>query len=384
MLRVAIIGWNGRFNVGDDAMTCSLIKLINEQNKKVHFFIFSDKRGVSVFERCNTNGVFSMVPYFNTLNNIRGFSNIINKLYLFPKYLKNIDILIFGGGAIFKNYKICNAKIKLIDYVSKHNPNVLIHGYSLTIGPYNSKNYNYCKKLISKFDTLSVRDSRSESIVRSFKGEDNCYRTYDFAMILPDLLKINRSTPDNDTIGISLRSGHVDNKLIESIGSIVSSCIINDKNLNVYIFVFCMYDKQNDLFDANNLLEKIKKTLAAKGRYIDRIKIINYNMDLSNFLESVERCSIIVAERLHAAVLGCSLNKPLIMLSYSQKCIDFAIEINLDRKYIFDINRIDYIEFSNSFNNCMRLYKNGRVNWHVDKNIVNNNIRQTFSRQFSL
>jgi polysaccharide pyruvyl transferase WcaK-like protein len=132
-------------------------------------------------------------------------------------------------------------------------------------------------------------------------------------------------------LGIALRRGYESDAFLGSLVTVINNWLSENRDNSVTLFNFCTFDsvKQDD----RPLSLKLKGKLAAE--YCSRTDVIDYRGNLIEFSDSLLGCALLISVRLHASVLAYTLNIPFVMISYDEKCLDFAREISLKRQYLF-------------------------------------------------
>jgi len=67
--------------------------------------------------------------------------------------------------------------------------------------------------------------------------------------------------------------------------------------------------------------------------------------DLDRFLAELEKCDLLIGERLHAVVLAAALEIPFISIAYKPKCFDFVNSIGFDH-CLLDSNKVSSSEIT--------------------------------------
>src|SRR6478672_12742793 len=162
MRQIGIIGWNGNFNVGDDAMTSVIVKYFVQSGVGNRFHFFSDQNSLANYTSEDKITEIKGIPlygFFRKIPFIRSF--VIH--YIFPLLFSgNKKILLFGGGSFIHRSKLSILYLRIIRYVRKKNPDVLIGAIGISIGPFkNEKEEKAAKACLEQMNFLSVRDQRS-------------------------------------------------------------------------------------------------------------------------------------------------------------------------------------------------------------------------------
>jgi polysaccharide pyruvyl transferase WcaK-like protein len=76
-------------------------------------------------------------------------------------------------------------------------------------------------------------------------------------------------------------------------------------------------------------LEVCRSFSGLRGRC--QILLVPCHESLEDFLRAASACQLVVAEKLHAGVLACMARRPVVMLAYRPKCLDFLAFMGLER-----------------------------------------------------
>ena len=118
-MKIYILGWYGKKNLGDDLMLSALIKKITLIYKKPKIFVQADKNW------CQKNKIINYrlqgLPLFSLISNFPIIRTICNRIFYDWFIAKNkIDLIIFGGGSTLKYNKVIkNFYITAINHWTK-------------------------------------------------------------------------------------------------------------------------------------------------------------------------------------------------------------------------------------------------------------------------
>lgn len=284
----------------------------------------------------------------------KAYSNIINlklvsdvnEIYKFHSEVK-LQVLI--GGSLFMQprneddiYFKCqkNKKYRYFEDV----PFVIT---GANFGPFNNdKHYILHKEWFSTIEHISFRDRYSQQL---FKDLNN-------VSYAPDLL-FGCSLPKPEQkhkIGISCifdnhRTGLPDyneNKYINFLADICNNYINN--KYSVSLFSFCNMQEDNEA------AKKILKNINNK----DQVDIIEYNGDISFFLNCFLSCEFIVGTRFHSIVLALNAEIPVFPIIYNLKSQNLLNDLKFSGHSI-PIEKCDSIDFNYvDYNRKINMFKN--------------------------
>ena len=72
----------------------------------------------------------------------------------------------------------------------------------------------------------------------------------------------------------------------------------------------------------------------------DKVKIINYEDNISSFLKQWHKNKYVICTRFHASILALKYNQNFISIGYSDKTKNFLKNIDKNIK-VYDINKLD-------------------------------------------
>ena len=333
-MRVAILGWLGKGNYGDDLMALQIVKEINSQYKNTEITFFADHKSLPkcLLELGSGISIFNHIEKFPFI----GAYLLLGLLYYNVSRYGKIDIFILGGGSILKNSKTIMFYIKLMSMLKNHNPNCLFLGYSLSIGPFDGRSSkDYCRNLLPFFNALDVRDSASIKFIRnSGLSKHNISITqskdYGFKYVIEFLNGLpgkerHKLSTNKIIIGISLRAG----TFVDSQYRLVKWLSLLPKGSFLIRFIAMSNNKKFD-----DLL--FAKRMAKKVGILQNSEFFEYNNQPDVTIDSVRQCDYFLAIRLHAAITSVACGIFTYYMPYEKKVSDFAIQN--DGRYIRKID----------------------------------------------
>jgi polysaccharide pyruvyl transferase WcaK-like protein len=256
------------------------------------------------------------------------------------------DFLVLGGGTHFHDDYTQERYSKHVLYLFKILALSIcffllkkkVHFVGMGFGPFNRKSI----KIITKFCLLfvnhvTVRDEESKRRlgllgipIKKIKSR------FDLAALNPLFAKKTNYKKSN-TLGISLTSLSFsgmdngdyfwDNTVIPDLFSLYSN-----SNINIYIFVFRVGNKESDLLLSTRLYEK----LCSFDTH--RVKLITpENQEI--FISLVNICEFFVATRYHSAVSAYLLGCRILTIPYHAKLTDFSRLVGLSQASICDTSK---------------------------------------------
>lgn len=340
-MKVGLVGWNGMMNVGDDAMTAVIIRKLTQiygTGIEFHFYNSIDKKmPLYINDKISYKGL----PFFDQINKVKGLRKIFANCYYPFKFKKSKNLILIGGGSIIHSTSSSNAKLKVVQAAKKANSDVTIGAIGVSIGPFkNDREFESSKRFLKSLDFVVVRDTRSFKVLQQMNLEIDQYKAPDLAFILPKLADLNISKRNNEhkVLGISLRTGHLDDDRYFRYVSIIKYWLSLSQNNKVKLFNFSELPAQND-----HKHSKFLKELLDEKNLRDRVDFFRYSLNPLDYYQEIMNCQVMVCMRLHAAIIGYSVKTPVLIDSYHQKCKDLADELQISSSLIGedDISEIE-------------------------------------------
>ena len=331
-MKIFLIGWHGKYNIGDDIMldiiSWGAYKYWNV--KKIYVLASPSCLNDNESGRAKVIGIV-------TRNRIQ---NYINKAIAVIKS----DALVFGGGSIYHAVNSCRWKYfytKLFKLIHRKGR---VGSIGVSVGPFKEvEEVNWCKKLLKEFNFLIVRDKKSFELANKMLLPYEVQIGFDLSVLY--FLSHNTytlSTAKNEQVNIGFSILNYDkfkgeeysfdisrNKKIKEV---IKTLVNKDLTIKIRLFVLCKDKTFGDEEPANEIYQEINDINKSQ------IEIIKYVGDPKSIIYSMSECNVIISMRLHGSVLAYLLNKPLLMISYHNKCLDFAEYVGMEKKYILDRN----------------------------------------------
>jgi len=342
---IGIVGWNGKHNFGDDVMLAVLINVLSKiVSDDLEFKVWADKKLMPSYSGIlNVEPNIKSIPKLDLIMNIPLIRRYITSLFLYPMFFRNIDALIIGGGKLFVSTIGCKNFLKLIGLARRRNPGLRVVGYGLSVGPFNSDSHRDAfKTLADNIDYLLLRDVRSyETVCKLVADKSKVMHAADPALyygkLYPHDSEKTRSPCRSGVLGISLRRGFESKSFLTSIVSLAQKWMNRDSSNRIVFFNFCTLKstKHNDAPLSRQVVEMFSLS------YRNRISTVSYSGDLRVFSDEFSSCEYVIAVRLHAAVMSYVFNTPFVLISYDEKCTDFANEIGLSERASINYESIE-------------------------------------------
>ena len=197
--------------------------------------------------------------------------------------------------------------------------------YAQGIGPINSKVGQILTKFaLKKAEKISVRDQKSQELLKSWGIESELVKDPIFELELPQ----NNS---KGTVGVQLRKFEgVNDNFLEKLADEIAKRF-SDKKIEVISL--------QDSIDTE-VCEEFAQKLKTKG--LNNVEVLK-ELSLNDVFETISNLEYLIAMRFHANVVGIKSGVKTLAINYDPKVEKLAQEYNLP--YI----NLDYKDFSEQF-----------------------------------
>lgn len=326
---ISLIGWNGKRNVGDDAMTAVMINYILQNLQPQATFKLLADDGCLAHYTANSGSVKGFAAY-NRFQQIPYLRRWLNPLLFDRRLAKASPILLVGGGSIFHSVFRSQRLAKVVAATQRSHPKTCIGALGVSLGPFKSDaETQACKQVLRQLDFIAVRDQRSWEVFQSFKIETPAVRSMDIALLLPELLpKFPAKISTAPTVGVALRQGHTPPEMMAALVSSLNE--LQAANGEVVV----------ELLNFSDVDEASSAQLRSQLNATDRVRLYPYMDHPEEMYQRLSECDLVLASRLHAAVISYSVGTAFGVLAYHQKCVDFAQEVGLDEDWVMSVKTL--------------------------------------------
>ena len=306
-------------NLGDDLFVSILLNRYNEK-----FYTYTKNDFANIFT--------DKLKIYN--KKIYKLINVVLKVITLKRFgieeffERKSDISVLLGGSMFIEKK----NERPIFSLSK--PYYIIGS---NFGPYLTN--RYYKKFHSVFDNAEDVCFREKYSKDLFTDLNNIRYAADIVFTL-DTSKVNIT--NNKKVVISVidcgrkLSAEINEKYENKMIDLIKFLI--DKGYNVCLMSYCKAEK--DEIAIESILSKIKSKSILK-----KISTYYYNGNITEALNIMGDCQIVVGARFHANIIGMILGKTVIPLAYSDKTLNVFNDMKFNGK-IFDLRNIDEFDIS--------------------------------------
>mgnify|MGYP002278756703 CR=1 FL=1 len=326
-----VIGYHGHRNFGDDIflkITCRWLR----QSMGVGACFVSEKKGTVTRTLAGVN----LIPFFNPYSRISRFM----WLPILLRTMKS-DFMVFSAGSIFtiQPFSLMHSTLWLLKLLRGHKLQIMAVGVS--IGPFTSKRDEYwCARSLALMDYVLLRDNQSKQRVDAMHQDIHSILSYDLALSWGDALPYPEKKEKLFVIGLAITVRGFGSCLEEHsrnckvITRALASILKQFNQLKLRIFSVCSDPVDGD----QHISHHIRNQLSEWG---DRIETVVYDGDdIDGMLESMGKCSLMIASRMHAGVVAMLASIPVYQISYAEKIRNFFVHSGLSTIYLYDHSEV--------------------------------------------
>lgn len=357
--QILVLGNYQNQNLGDEAIGLGLKKIFSDSVpypldvKLERFNIALSRSNVNLLQLAKDNiksykvgkllqrfyYYMRLTPLFRILREIIFFTFINYKHWLKSYHLiRSSDVTVIGGGNLMMDLGYVNPVSFFIYTLFARILHKKIFISAIGCGPvsnsFSKVIFSWC---LSQSDCISVRDTYSYRVLNSFCTDQiiqNVHLTADPAIVLdasdipPGRPNIDENLPEQITIGISTLSyqdpryypqGNLD-RYRNYINRI--SILADELSLRLSASIILFPTNINaDLATASDIFAQIERPAEAR--------IANIT-SLQDLMDTIGETDLILATRLHSAILAIGRGKPVIGFAYQEKMNSFFELMNLE------------------------------------------------------
>ncbi|SFC38890.1 Polysaccharide pyruvyl transferase family protein WcaK [Parapedobacter composti] len=319
-MKIFIVGMPGSANLGDDLISQILVKqLVDRFNPSiigiltgecpVHYDIKGTK--IEIFKRPNK----------------RSFSNFFVRLRSIKAFLKDVDLLVIGGGGLLQDTHYSFTVHKYLRYIKYAKKRVALMG--IGVGPLKFRlNKIYLKIILNSPKlTIQVRDVDSLNLLRSIGVKSPIHLSTDIVegSPLPAFFNKDSYVATNEKIlGCSIRKWPDIN--LHSLTEYIVRLVSQESIGKIKFFVFEHQNQSPEekeyaeiLINEINNLRDIKCELYVYGE-----------MDHKLFYENLTTVTFAIASRFHANIIWQKIGIPVVPIVYAPKVSSLYQKYNHD------------------------------------------------------
>ena len=302
-MKYIVSGYIGFDNFGDEAIAHVLSEKLKKDGAEKVTLISSNPEKTKVLYKVDSCPMLKFLPA-----------------------LIGSDVLVSGGGSLLQDVTSLKSLIYyLIVIYSALFLRKKVWIYAQGIGPINSKVGQILTKFaLKKAEKISVRDQKSQELLKSWGIESELVKDPIFELELPQ----NNS---KGTVGVQLRKFEgVNDNFLEKLTDEIAKRF-SDKKIEVISL--------QDSIDTE-VCEEFAQKLKTKG--LNNVEVLK-ELSLNDVFETISNLEYLIAMRFHANVVGIKSGVKTLAINYDPKVEKLAQEYNLP--YI----NLDYKDFSEQF-----------------------------------
>ena len=346
-IKIGIVGNYGNNNNGDEAILAGILNQIKSIDRNCDITIFSNTPSDTI-ERYNVKAKKFKYKKGNTL------SSIIYTLVRVYRNIKEIDLLIIGGGQLLMDlYSRGPLFYAMYSILGKLAGKTVIY-HAVGAGPISTKRGKFFIGLgLRNATSISVRDIESKNLLDGKYGiGDKLILASDPAFFLE--IQESKKKQTNKTIGFTTLPyfngvywpGEDMDKYNRYIGVLQDTIEMILDNSDYTIILFST-SYPADTISSTDLYNRIKSK--NKNRLINRTD----HLQPKGLLETINECDLIIGTRLHSLILAVVGEKPIIGIEYQLKVRSFMERVGLEDK-CFKIDTMEAKEIYNSITTIMK------------------------------
>lgn len=317
--KAALIGYYGAGNLGDELMLMCFTEWLARQGiEAVPLSADADKvrqlHGTAAIQNYPMLGQFSWMEAL-----VRG------KAFGTLKAIFESDLVIVGGGDVFRDalgWRGFSYQIeKLFVGLLSRKPVFLLNvGISRPLTWYGRQVLAW---LLPRCTHIVVREQRSMELCRALGAAKRASLLPDIVLNLADFFpaaKVGRRA--ENAILVALHGTPniygqflMTDRRLRALAGVLDS-IIEEHDASIHFFPFQLLESNGDV--------KINQELQTRMRHRERTKLLDWTIDCAELARRFSRCRLVIAMRLHAAVLSVAFQRPCVLLPYDEKVAAFG------------------------------------------------------------
>ncbi|HWO77556.1 MAG TPA: polysaccharide pyruvyl transferase family protein [Bacillus sp. (in: firmicutes)] len=343
-MKIAIVGNYGNNNNGDEAILLGILTQLTENfNVSVNDIIVFSNNPKQTEERY---GVKSYPLYYKTHSVLRTSIQTVRKAY---EYLKDVDVVIIGGGGILMDlYKREAPLFGSYGIVGRRRgAHVIVYGCGA--GPVNSYiGRTFLRRLAKASHSISVRDPKSKVLLQSIGINKTIETIGDPAFNLASPYK-HTPTKAIQKIGVTAVPYYskeywpqTDEKVYKSYIHMMARNLDQCIRENQVEVTFFSTKYPQDVQVSVDIVKEMKEK--------ESVQIIEENLSPADIMRVSSQQDVVIGTRLHSLILALNAETPVIGVSYHEKVESFMEMIGLGNN-CFSIDALE--QSSTLFSNTL-------------------------------
>lgn len=365
LIRIAISGGDSWVNSGDRAILTGTLQLFSELDANLEMIIISG----------NKQKTLAQFPCYEVVDR----KNIIQLI----KSINKVDVFLWGGGHLLQN---TSSKLFLVYQFFLISIGILLKkkvvAFCIGAEKINGRFWWWLsKKVLNKFDLISVRDNYSFQVLRDMQLDAPLILAADPAVVLqPDLgqEKGKGIIPKKPYMILSLRkwfdyqslffpvkfqrklSKGESEKFLAILEVFTQICdwIIDQYGMKILFIPMYIENEQNDNLVAHRIRNGMINNECAY--------IIDQQLSPAELLNLIKDAEILVGMRMHSTILGACASVPIVGLYYQRKGRSFFEALGL-KELVIDIENISFEDLASMI--AKALSDRDRIIREINKNL---------------
>jgi len=320
--KIAFTGYYGMSNFGDDLFGLVCAKGATK------FWPHSKARLLSTYID-GSDAEFTIPSWFNRdLYASTGLFGAGSRLMFALCEAGRSQMFILGGGSVLSSQ---SSGVRNLIYKTSHITKLRFAAVGISIGPFaNLAEEKRAKEFLSSFEYISVRDSVSYQLAKSFSLDCPVVMAGDLAGLMPVLFDTKKECVKytRPTLGVSLCNYESiiggDKRLeVERNQALIDAVINAAKRFGARVEVFSLNNHQQ--FGDDILAQSICSRLSKEciefklNRHIE--------LGVREVWKRIACCDAFISVRLHGAIAAYQNDVPFALVEYHKKCGDFLDDI---------------------------------------------------------
>ncbi|SJZ42948.1 polysaccharide pyruvyl transferase CsaB [Selenihalanaerobacter shriftii] len=321
MKQIAIVGYYGFDNAGDEAILASIISSLRERDSELQVTVLS------------ANPAKTAQTYNVKAVNRFSFSDIIN-------IFKEVDLFIIGGGSLLQDITSQKSILYYLGliYIAKR-IGLPVFFYGQGVGPVTRRlSKGLMPRVLNQVERITVRDEDSKELLLDLGVKKQVQVTADpvFDLRLPDEKEIEEIIHkegmdlSGEVIGVSVRYWQENSNYLDKLAQVLNK-VQEELNVNIcFLPLHYPVDKRA----SQELAEKMGV----------EVQILEGNYHPQQIAGLFSKIDLLVGVRLHSLIFAAINQLPMVGISYDPKVDSFlerldlkpagyVDELNIDRLY---------------------------------------------------
>jgi len=307
MSKIAVQGFYGMGNLGDEAILKALLRELNKFSR-IEVIVFSP--GPEQVSR--THGVKSLPS--------QGRRSFLQRIW----EIKTSDLFVLGGGGLLKDYGCDSSNLegwlRLLRLAKKLKVKTALYAVGVENIRYDDSR-KFLRDALDGVDLITVRDSTSKDILKSIGVKGEVKVVADPAVLLasgsarkigdipmsPRIMICVRHWFDK---GFYIEKPEVNENFIRSL-SVAADFLVEHYKAKIDFVPFRTASYDDDRIVAKQVISYM--------RHKDRTRVHSCTPEVDEFAEMARQSSLVIGMRLHSLILATAVGVPVIGLEYMPK-----------------------------------------------------------------